>query len=101
MRTLAAITVTLFFAASSSAAAVRSTLTPQELALAINKAGAELVPYRTETISPRDVRMVRCIASEEESTEFQCRWQQRIERGWVRRTTWLAIGGNGWHVMDA
>ena len=100
MRIIPTIAVMLV-AASSNAVAAGSSVTPQKLALAINKADAELVPYRTRTISPRDVRMVRCIAPEEEPTEFRCRWQQRTDRGWVGRVTWLAIDGNGWHVMDA
>lgn len=100
MRSITVIAVALF-AASSTGASVRATVTPQELAAAINKADAQLVPYRKSNMSPGDIRAVRCTAPDEEPTEFECKWQQHIERGWVNRTTWLAIDGNGWHVMDA
>jgi hypothetical protein len=98
---VATATAIMLFAASSSAAAVRAAVTAQELAAAINKADAELVPYRTKTILPHDIRTVRCIALVEEPTEIRCRWQQRFDRSWVERTTWLAIDRNGWQVMDA
>jgi hypothetical protein len=52
-------------------------------------------------MSPADIRAVHCIAPDEEPTEFECKWEQRTKGGWVKRTTWLAIDGNGWHVMDA
>jgi hypothetical protein len=91
----------VLLAVSSASAVVRATVTPEELATAINKADAQLVPYRTTRMSPRDIRAVRCIAPDEEPTEFQCEWQQRIKGGWINRTTWLAIDGNGWYVMDA
>lgn len=100
MKAIAAVTVMLF-AASPSASVVHATVTPQELALAINKADAALVPYRTKTMSPGNIRAVRCIAPDEEPTEFQCTWQQGIKGGWLKRTTWLAIDGNGWRVMNA
>jgi hypothetical protein len=100
MRTVAVITVMLF-AASSGGAVVRATVTPSELTSAVNKSDAKLVPHRTKAMSPRDVRAVRCIAPDEEPTEFQCRWQQRIKGSWVKRTTWLAVDRDGWHVMDA
>lgn len=100
MRTIAAIALVLLVA-SSAAAVIRAAVTPQELATAINEADAELVPYRTTRISPRDIRAVHCIAPDEEPTEFQCKWQQRIKGGWKDRTTWLAIDRSGWRVMDA
>jgi hypothetical protein len=70
-------------AVTPCAAMVRERVTPQELATAINKADALLVPYRTKKMSSSDVRTVRCIASDEEPTEFQCKWQQRINGHWV------------------
>jgi len=100
MRAIVAIAVVLF-GASSAAPAVRRTVTAEELATAINKADALLVPYRKTNVSPGNVRAVRCIAPDEEPTEFQCKWEEHIRGGWVKRTTWLAIDGNGWHVMDA
>jgi len=100
MRTTAAIVVVLLVA-TPALAVVREVVTPQELAAAINKADAPLVPYRKTRISPADIRAVRCTAPDEEPTEFECKWQQRIKGGWVKRATWLAVDGSGWYVMDA
>ena len=52
-------------------------------------------------MAPSDIRAVRCIAPDEEPTEFQCRWRQRIMGGWAERVTWLTIDAKGWRVMDA
>ena len=100
VKTITAIVIMLF-AASLGATVIRATITPQELASAINEADALLVLYRTRTISPKDIQVMRCIARDEEPTEFQCKWRQRINGGWVKRTTWVAMDGKGWHVMDA
>ncbi len=100
MRTIAAIAIVLS-ATSSAEAVVRRTLTPQELASAINNADAQRVPYRKTKMSPDDIRAIRCVAPDEEPTEFRCKWEQHIKGGWVKRTTWLDIDGSGWHVMDA
>ena len=98
MRSIAA--AVALVAASSAGAGVRATVTPQELAAAINKADVQLVPYRKTRMSQADIRAVRCTAPYDEPTEFECKWQQHIRGGWVNRTTWLAIDGDGWHVMD-
>lgn len=100
MRTIAAIVLVLL-AASPSEAVVRAMVTPHTLSAAINKADALLVPYRRMKLSPHDIRAVRCIAPDEEPTEFQCKWQQRIRGRWINRTTWLTTDANGWRVMDA
>jgi len=97
----AATIAAILFAALPSVATVRAAVTPRDLATAINKAEAQLVPYRRGNIRPDDIRTVHCIASDEEPTEFQCKWQLRIRGSWVKRTTWLVIDGNGWRVMDA
>ncbi len=100
MRTIAAIAIVLF-GASSAVPAVRRAVTPEALATAINNADAELVPYRKTKVSPANVREVRCIAPDEEPTEFECKWEEHTQGGWIKRTTWLTIDGNGWRVMDA
>jgi hypothetical protein len=84
----------------SALAANRTKLTPNELARAINAADARAVPYRKAKISPSDIRIVRCIGPDEEPTEFECTWLQHAGHGWVGRKTWLAIDGEGWHVLD-
>ena len=100
MRTISVIAVVLL-GASSAASAIRGTVTAEEIATAINKADAPLVPYRKSKLSPANVRAIHCIAPDEEPTEFQCKWEEHIKGRWAKRTTWLAIDGNGWHVMDA
>lgn len=95
------LTAIVLLAAPIADAAVHRTVTPKELAAAINKAARQLVPYRVTTMSPSDIREVRCIAPDEEPTEFRCKWRQRVRGGWVKRTTWLTFDTNGWRVMDA
>jgi hypothetical protein len=85
---------------SAVLAANHAKVTPRELARAIAQADHQSVPYLQGTISPSDIRVIRCVAPDEEPTEFECAWQQRTRAGWVKRQTWLAIDGTGWHVID-
>jgi hypothetical protein len=101
MRIIITVISGMLLTASSSAMAGYATVTPQVLARAINNADSMLVPYRVRPLLPRDIRAIRCVASDEEPTEFQCKWRQRIKAAWVKRMTWLTIDGNGWRVMDA
>jgi hypothetical protein len=100
MKPIIAIAVLLLMSLPA-AAVVRAKVTPEQLAAAINEADLPLVPYRTRAIQPGDIQAVRCMAPDEEPTEFQCRWRQRLKGGWVNRITWLAIDEHGWRVMDA
>jgi len=84
----------------ASVAANRAKVSPQELSTAINEADTQSVPYRKEKVSPADIRSVRCVGPDEEPTEFECTWRQHTITGWVKRRTWLAIDGDGWHVID-
>ena len=78
----------------------RAKVSSIELAQAINFWDAVATPQKKERISPPDIRIIQCVGPDEEPTEFQCTWRQRVGHGWVRRTTWLAIDGEGWHVID-
>ena len=100
MRALIAIAA-LLSSTSPAMAVVRGTITPKEFAAAINKADAVLVPFRTGRLAAADVRSIRCLAPDEEPTEFQCNWQQRVKGRWVARKTWLMVDAKGWQVMDA
>lgn len=100
MRTLSAIAAILL-STSPAMAVVRATISPKDFAAAINRADAALVPYRTVRLAASDVRSIRCLAPDEEPTEFQCTWQQRTKGRWVARKTWLMVDANGWQVMDA
>lgn len=98
MKILSAIAIILL-STSPAMAVVRATITPKDFAAAINKADAVLVPFRTGRLVAADVRSIRCLAPDEEPTEFQCTWQQRVKGRWVARKTWLIVDANGWQVM--
>lgn len=64
---------------------------------------AELAAALTErgrAVRASDVRIVRCVAPEEEPTEYRCSWRERDGRSWRRRDNWFAIDGSGWRVID-
>jgi hypothetical protein len=92
--------VLMLVAVAPAGAANHAHISAQELAAAVNRAGSQSVPYRQGKLLPYDVRSVRCEGPDEEPTEFQCSWRQRTPHGWVKRQTWLAIDGKGWHVID-
>jgi len=92
--------VALLVAATPGSAMVRATVTPVELADAINRADGALVPYRGSVLLAKDIKSVRCVGPDEEPTEFRCSWFQRSRRGWVKRRPWLAADGKGLQVMD-
>jgi hypothetical protein len=97
---LALVIVAVLSLPSAGLAANRANVSPQELAKAINQADFQSVPYRNSKLSPADIRNVRCVAPDEEPTEFECTWQQRTNTGWIKRQTSLAVDGGGWHVID-
>jgi hypothetical protein len=96
---IAAAALIALVSAAPASADNRATISPRELADAVNRAGVRAVPYLKGVLSPRDIRSVRCLGPDEEPTEFQCSWRQRTEHGWKTRRTWLAIDGEGWHVI--
>ncbi len=80
----------LVFAAASGAWALP---TPPELAKAIEV-------FTGRPLAKADVRRVSCVAIEEEPTEAVCKWQQRRGKRWHRYSTYVAIDGKGWHLID-
>jgi len=56
--------------------------------------------YGREPIRPADIRVLKCVGPDEETTEIECVWQHRSLGKWVQHKTWLAIDGKGWHVID-
>lgn len=66
---------------------------PKELAKAIES-------FTGRAVVTADVRRVSCSAFEEEPTEQICKWQQRTGKRWRRYSTYLAIDGRGWHLID-
>jgi len=92
--------VALIIAATPALATNHATVSPRELSDAVNQADRIQVPYRKNALLTKDIRSVICVGPDEEPTEFRCSWLQRTGRGWVRRRTWLAVDGKGWHVID-
>lgn len=68
--------------------------TPRELARA-------LANYTGQHVSPTNIRRLSCQGfGEDEPTEAVCKWQQRIGRNWKHYSTYVAIDGRGWHLID-
>jgi hypothetical protein len=86
--------------AASASAQNRATVSPAELASAVNRSDKLLNPARHRPVLAKDIRVVRCIGPEEEPTEFECTWRHKTKAGWRARKNWLAIDGRGWHVID-
>ena len=82
------------------ASAGRAKVSPNELAQAVNQADRRAVYYLNTKISPADIRIIKCVGPDEEPTEFECEWRQRVGHRWIGRKTWLAIDGSGWHDID-
>ena len=68
--------------------------TPQEFANA-------LAEFTGKAIKVTDVRRLSCEGfGADEPTEAECSWQQRIGRKWKRYSTYIAVDGHGWHLID-
>jgi hypothetical protein len=78
----------------------RAQISPTELVQAINAFDTAAMPSTPARLVPSEVRIVRCVGPDEEPTEFQCEWRQRVGNHWVRRTTWLARDGSVWRDID-
>jgi hypothetical protein len=85
--------VALLLLPSSALAATTAKPSSHEFAKAIEAAAHR--PVRDE-----DIRIGSCRGPDEEPTEFECSWKQRIGGRWKQRTTWFAIDGKGWHAID-
>jgi hypothetical protein len=48
-------------------------------------------------INVKDLRVEACHGSEEEPTEFECTWSQRVAGRWRRQNGWFYIDATGWH----
>ena len=79
--------------ALGAASGTSVSLTPAEMAKAIEA-------FTGRTVATADVRRVSCVPIEEEPTEAICKWQQRIGNRWLRYSTYVAIDGRGWHLID-
>jgi hypothetical protein len=80
------------------------------LALAVSSAPAigpnraefasALTEFTGKPVSVADLRRVSCERIGEEPTEAICKWQQRRGREWQRFSTYVAVDGRGWHLID-
>jgi len=71
----------------------------KELAAALTR--HDTTPGGTgRTVEAVDLRAIHCAPIEDEPTEFVCRWQQRRGAQWRSYSTWLAVDGSGWGLID-
>ena len=56
--------------------------------------------FTGRAVAAADVRGVSCLSIEEEPTEAVCKWHQRKGKRWQRYSTYVAIDGHGWHLID-
>jgi len=78
---------------SAAAGAREPVPSAAELATALTRQTRKPVPAA-------DVRPLDCEGFAEEPTEFACRWRQRVNGRWLRYSTYFAIDGNGWTIID-
>ena len=88
-RILLALTAAMSMAGQALAFGPSST----ELARALERHGLGKV-------SPASVRSIKCQGFDEEPTEFDCSWSQQSGKRWKRYSTYLAIDGGGWKLID-
>jgi hypothetical protein len=79
---------------SASAGPAFAGPTPQEFANA-------LADFTGKHVKATDVRHLSCKGfGADEPTEADCSWQQRIGRNWKWYSTYVAVDGRGWHLID-
>jgi len=81
------------FLLAGAAPAAAAAPTPAQLAGALRAFGAGAV-------AAGDVRAIACTPDAQAPAEHDCHWEQRTANGWTGYSTWLALAGNGWTVID-
>jgi hypothetical protein len=52
-------------------------------------------------VNATDLRRVSCNGfGTDEPTEAKCTWQQRVGSRWQWYSTYVAVDGRGWHLID-
>ena len=52
-------------------------------------------------VNVRDIRRLSCKGfGQDEPTEAVCNWQQRVGKSWKRYSTYVAMDGPGWVLID-
>jgi hypothetical protein len=85
-----------FLCAVALGAAGASSMDPSPTDLA-----SALCEFTGKPVDARDIRGVSCKGIEEEPTEAACRWEQRKGNDWLQFSTYVAVDGDGWHLLDA
>ncbi|HEX8257413.1 MAG TPA: hypothetical protein VF589_07255 [Allosphingosinicella sp.] len=88
----------IILALAAAGSAVRVGPSAAELAAAIRASPVVSGPvtFRTDTIGS-----VRCHRTEEEPTEYFCRFRARAKEGsWMRRSAILAMDGGRWILLS-
>ena len=76
-----------------AAGALPNAPSPAQLANTLEK-------FRGARVHAADIRAVSCEDIEEEPTEFLCSWQQKKAGRWRGYSTYMAIEGRGWLLID-
>jgi hypothetical protein len=87
--------VPVFYPLLALAAASSALAPPKSAELA-----EAIAVFTGEPVAADDIRRVSCIPIEEEPTEAVCQWQQRNGGRWLHYSTYVAIDGRGWHLID-
>jgi len=60
-----------------------------------------LAEHTGRQVNAADLRRLSCKSfGADEPTEAECRWQQRVRGKWKRYSTYVAVDGRGWHLID-
>jgi hypothetical protein len=88
------ILVALFIMSASPEPAFKGP-TPKDFADAV-------AAFTGKAVKVTNVRHLSCGGfGADEPTEAECSWQQRIGSKWKRYSTYVAVDGDGWHLIDA
>jgi hypothetical protein len=60
-----------------------------------------LADFSGNRVTVRDVRRLSCTGfGADEPTEAECSWQQHIGKNWKPYSSYVAVDGGGWHLID-
>jgi len=60
-----------------------------------------LAEHTGRQVNAAHLRRLHCKGfGADEPTEAECRWQQRVGGHWKGYSTYVAVDGRGWHLID-
>ena len=59
-----------------------------------------LAEFTGKPVAIGDIRRISCRGIEQEPTEAECTWQQKSGKKWMRFSAYIAVDGDGWHLID-